>query len=79
MEAKSNHTPPRLVRACEIYTHRDKPGLLPISRSCWYRWLKEGRVPAGRRLGAQTVVWPIEQVLALGAVAANDAPSREAA
>ena len=60
-----------LVRAGEIC--RDpktgKPGLLPINRGTWYKWLKSGRVPPGRRLGLNTVAWPIEVVLALGEAA----------
>lgn len=43
-----------------------RPGLLPINRGTWYKWLKAGRVPAGRQLGLNTVAWPIEVVLALG-------------
>ena len=44
----------------------DKPGLLPISRATWYRWIKAGRAPEGRKLGQATTVWPIEVVMAIG-------------
>lgn len=43
-----------------------RPGLLPINRSTWYKWLKEGRVPPGQHLGPNTVAWPIEVVRAIG-------------
>ena len=39
-----------------------RPGLLPINRSTWYKWLKDGRVPPGRQLGPNTVAWPIEVI-----------------
>lgn len=43
-------------------------GLLPISRGTWYNWLKQGKVPPGRRIpGTTTTVWPIEVVLGLAA------------
>lgn len=57
-----------LVRASDIC--RDPktgaPGLLPINRSTWWKWVKDGKAPAGRKLGLNTTVWPVEQVLALG-------------
>lgn len=46
---------------------RPTPGLLPICDGTWYKWIREGRVPAGEKLGSRTVVWTIEQVLAVGA------------
>lgn len=57
------------VRASEICRNAKtgQPGLLPISRATWYAWVAQGKVPAGRRLGANTVVWPVEVVLAVGA------------
>jgi hypothetical protein len=66
-------TPPQypagsLVRVSDIC--RDpktgRRGLLPINRSTFYKWLKAGRVPPGRKLGENTVAWPIEQILAIG-------------
>lgn len=46
-----------------------RPGLLPITRSTWYRWVTDGKAPKALKLGA-TPVWPIEQVRALaGSVA----------
>jgi len=55
-----------LVRVSDIC--RDpkagKPGILPITRSTWHRWVADGRAPQPKRLGG-TPVWPIEQVTAL--------------
>ena len=41
-----------LVRVSDICRHQKtgKPGLLPIDRSTWHRWLKKGTVPAGMPL-----------------------------
>lgn len=63
-----------LVRVTEICrnTRTGQPGLLPINRATWYRWVANGTAPAGRKLGQKTTVWPVEQVLALGAQAAGD-------
>ena len=40
------------------------PGILPITRSTWHRWVESGKAPRALRL-AGTPVWPIEQVRAL--------------
>lgn len=45
---------------------RGRPGLLPIHPATWYEWIKDGKVPPGRRIGENTVAWPIEQVLSIG-------------
>jgi hypothetical protein len=66
--ASTTYAPGSLVRVRDIC--RDpktgRGGLLPINRATWYKWLKAGRVPPGRRLGENTVAWPIEQVLGVG-------------
>lgn len=54
------------VRVDQICTKPGgKPGLLPIERSTWYRWVRAGHVPQGQRI-AGTRVWPVELVLSLG-------------
>ena len=57
-----------LVRVKDICGDRKagQAGLLPIDPATWYAWVKSGRVPKGRRLGKNTVVWPLAVVLALG-------------
>lgn len=32
-------------------------GLLPIGRSTWWKWVKEGRAPQPIKLGPMTTVW----------------------
>lgn len=56
-----------LVRIVDICRHKSgAPGLLPINRSTWHRWLKNGTVPEGTALaGSATKVWPVEVVLGL--------------
>lgn len=58
-----------LLRVKDICGDRKagRPGLLPINPATWYNWVASGRVPRGRRLGENTVVWPLEVVLAVGA------------
>lgn len=60
-----------LLRVSQICrnTKTGQPGLLPINRATWYKWIAAGRVPEGRKLGEKTTVWPIEQVLSIGQVA----------
>lgn len=56
-----------LLRVSDICrnTKTGQPGLLPINRATWYKWIAAGRVPAGRKLSAKTTVWPLEQVLSM--------------
>lgn len=60
-----------LLRVSDICrnTKTGQPGLLPINRATWYKWIAAGRVPEGRKLGQKSTVWPIEQVLSIGQAA----------
>lgn len=60
--------PGALLRVEQIVGNPKKgvPALIPVSANTWWRWVKEGRVPAGRKLGPQVTAWPIEVVLAVG-------------
>jgi len=66
--AQTSFPPGALVRVEQICGNAKKgmPGLLPIAAATWWRWVKDGRVPAGRKLGPQVTAWPIEVVLAVG-------------
>ncbi len=72
MEAQLNASQPfppgALLRVEQICGNPKKgiPGLIPISAATWWRWVKDGRVPAGRKLSPQVTAWPIEVVLAVG-------------
>lgn len=62
------YPPGTLVRVAQICgdPKTGTPGILPIAPSCWWNWVKIGRVPPGRKLGPRTTVWPIEAVMAIG-------------
>lgn len=72
MESRANNPVPfqpgTLLRIEQIVGNPKKgiPGLIPVSAGTWWRWVKDGRVPAGRKLGPQVTAWPIEVVLAVG-------------
>jgi prophage regulatory protein len=36
--------------------------VIPIGRSTWWRWVKEGKAPKGKKLGPQTVVWNVQDI-----------------
>ena len=69
-----NYPAGAVVRVGEICTRRGgPPGLLPINPATWYKWVKDGRVPQGQKIGENTRVWPIEQVLRLAQPVDEDA------
>ena len=39
--------------------------IFPVSRSAWYRGIKEGRYPAPIKLGKRTAAWSVESIAAL--------------
>jgi prophage regulatory protein len=39
--------------------------ILPISRSCLYAWIRDGRWPAPQKLGPKVIAWPAAQVRAM--------------
>ncbi|MFZ3017145.1 MAG: AlpA family phage regulatory protein [Gallionella sp.] len=41
---------------------RGYPALIPISRTSWWKGVKEGRFPQPIHLGPKTVVWRIEDI-----------------
>ncbi len=67
-QVSQSFPPGALLRVEQICGNRKKgvTGLLPISAATWWRWVKEGRVPAGRKPSPQVTVWPIEVVLGVG-------------
>lgn len=36
--------------------------LIPVSRSTWWAWVKQGRAPAPVKLGPRTTAWRAEQI-----------------
>ncbi|WP_155935816.1 hypothetical protein, partial [Methylibium sp. T29-B] len=57
-----------MVRVEQICGNPKKgsPGLLPISRSTWWKWVQDGHVPPGRKIGAGVTAWPVSVVLNIG-------------
>ena len=41
------------------------PALIPVCRSQWWRGVKEGRFPAGVKLGPRTRAYPVESIRSL--------------
>lgn len=63
-----------LLRVAQICGTPERPGLLPISRVTWWRWVRDGKVPRGiNPCGSRTTAWPIEAVLAVRDQAVGEA------
>jgi prophage regulatory protein len=41
------------------------PALIPVSRSTWWRGIKEGRFPAPVKLGPRITAWRTDDIVAL--------------
>lgn len=41
------------------------PPIVPVSKTCWWAGVKDGRFPAGVKLGPGTTVWRVEDIRAL--------------
>jgi prophage regulatory protein len=67
-KAPPSFPPGALLRVEQIVGNPKKgiPGLVPVCAATWWRWVKDGRVPAGRKLGPHVTAWPLEVVLAIG-------------
>jgi predicted DNA-binding transcriptional regulator AlpA len=39
--------------------------LIPVSRSSWWRGVRDGRYPKAVKLGPRTTAWPVESIHAL--------------
>jgi prophage regulatory protein len=52
----------RLLRLKDIV---GPSGLLPISKSSWWKGIREGRYPAGIKIAPRTTAWRKSSVLAL--------------
>lgn len=51
----------RLLRAKQIHAPN---GILPISRSTFFTYIRTGLIPVGQRLGSRIVVWRQSDILA---------------
>lgn len=49
-------------RLSEIVGTKDRPGLIPVSKSTWWLWCKQDKAPAPIKLSPSTTVWRVEDV-----------------
>jgi predicted DNA-binding transcriptional regulator AlpA len=52
----------RVIRINELASTRAKPGLLPVSKTTVWRWVREGRFPKPFKLGDSVTVWNADEV-----------------
>lgn len=52
----------RILRVAEIATTKSKPGLLPVSPTTVWRWVREGKFPKPFKLGECVTVWDAAEV-----------------
>lgn len=52
----------RVARISEIVSSKEKKGRVPVSAATWWRWIAEGKAPAGFKLGPNTTVWDLDEV-----------------
>lgn len=58
---------PRYLRLWEIIgSHRRKlPPKIPVAASTWWKGIREGRFPRGRKLSPNVTVWLEDDIIAL--------------
>ena len=39
------------------------PPMIPVGRSTWWQWVREGKAPAAVKLGPRTTAWRADQIL----------------
>jgi len=50
------------LRLRDIIGDKDNQGIIPVSRSSWYKGVAEGRYPKPVKLGERTSAWRIEDI-----------------
>ncbi len=50
-----------LLRASDIFSTPRRRGVLPIGKTTFYRWLENGLVPEGKKVGG-TPLWPYSAI-----------------
>jgi len=51
--------PKRLIRLPQVLS------LIPVSKSCWWQWVREGKAPKPIYLGKRCTCWRYADVIAL--------------
>ncbi|MEY4592381.1 MAG: hypothetical protein RIR18_1276 [Pseudomonadota bacterium] len=50
-------TPPILQESGFLRISQIVPGLVPVGKSTWWQWVREGKAPQPVKLSAKTTVW----------------------
>jgi predicted DNA-binding transcriptional regulator AlpA len=53
------------LRLWQIVGGKGHPALIPISKSAWWKGIREGRFPKPVKLGKKTSLWPVESIRSL--------------
>lgn len=66
---------PKYLRVADIVRNRKtgQLGLLPITASTWWAWVKAGKAPAPIKLSPCCTVWRVADVLAFAESLVKDA------
>jgi len=65
MDTQMTHLPETgYLRLAQIIGDRKRgiPGIFPVGNSTWWAGIKEGRYPAGVKLGARATGWRVEDI-----------------
>ena len=50
------------LRLRDVIGDKDNPGIIPVSRSSWYKGIAEGRYPKPVKLGERLAAWRVEDI-----------------
>ena len=50
------------LRLRDVIGDGNNPGIIPVSRSSWYKGIAEGRYPKPVKLGERASAWRIEDI-----------------
>lgn len=69
MQHRPPHSTTAFLRIAQIIGNPDAhppiPALLPIGRSTWWQWVREGKAPKPVKLGKRTTAWRAADIDAL--------------
>lgn len=50
------------LRLRDVIGGKNNPGIIPVSRSSWYKGIEEGRYPKPVKLGERMSAWRVEDI-----------------
>ena len=50
------------LRLRDVIGDKKNPGIIPVSRSSWYKGIAEGRYPKPVKLGERMSAWRVEDI-----------------